>query len=432
MRMRLRSLLSVVLPLALLVRPAPGQDVFALRLASALSAAESGNWACSPWGLAELLGMLAAGADDATARELRETITPPGVEDVPGYFAGHRADWLAMGGGGEALKVGIANSAWLPRGAPAMDDETLRIVLEAYRADIHVVDFGDPGAVAAAASEWLVRENPGVAGGIDPAAVPEHAAMLLLGTVSFSGDWFAPFHRGATREEVFRNADGTESPVPMMHMLEQHRWRWGRRPEGEVLAMPYAGGVPDGPGGLEFRIWLPSPGVSLPRLLESVAVDWKRWERALKVVPVEAALPRFELEWASPDLRSVFEGMGIGAAWAEGASFPGYGGTTTPAIRQDVSFGIDEDGTRAAAVTTAWAVAGIAPQPVEFRADRPFGFAVVDPLEGGILFIGQYVQAPPPPAAAAENAPLEAPSEPEPASDPEPLETPTAETPQEK
>ena len=423
--MRLRSLLPLVLPLALLVRPAPGQDVFALRLASSLAAVESGNWVCSPWGFAESLGMLSAGADADVARELRETITPPGVEDVPGYFAGHRADWLAMGGGSEALKVGIANSAWLPQGAAVPDDETLRVWREAYGADVRMVDFGDPGAVAEAAGDWLESENGGLAGGIAPESIPAGASLLLLGTVSFSGDWLRAFEEEDTVEEPFHNADGTETVVPMMHDFEIFNWRWGRRPEGEVLALPYAGEE------LEFRVWLPSPGVSLSRLLESIAADWKRWERALKTTAVDLALPRFDVEWSSPDLRGVFAGLGMGSPWAPGASFPGFGGAGNPEIRQHVVFDVDEFGTRAAAVTRGMVYACGA-EPVVFRVDRPFVFAVVEPAEGNILFIGQYVHAgvgePEATAEPDENDEIAETAESE---TPEPLENPAAETPQE-
>ena len=243
--------------------------------------------------------------------------------------------------------------------------------------------------------------------------------------MSFSGDWLRPFDEFAV-DEPFRNADGTETVVPMMHCFEIFDWRWGRRPEGEVLAMPYAGRE------LEFRVWLPSPGVSLPRLLESIAADWKRWERALKKTAVNLALPRFELEWASPDLRGVFAGLGMGSPWTPGVSFPGFGGAVNPEIRQRVVFDVDEDGTRAAAVTECVLYACGA-EPVEFRVDRPFVFAVVEPAEGNILFIGQYVHAGSGgPEATAEpdgNGEIAETAEPE---TPEPLENPVAETPQEE
>lgn len=194
--------------------------------------------------------------------------------------------------------------------------------------------------------------------------------------------------------------------------------------------MPYAGGE------LEFRVWLPAPDVSLPCLLESVAADWRQWERALKEVPVDLALPRFEVEWASPDLRGMFAGLGIGLPWTPGVSFPGFGGAVDPDIRQRVVFDVDETGTRAAAVTESWAVAGVTPPPVEFRVDRPFAFAVVEPAGGNILFIGQYVHAGVPAdgeVLAEDEAPAEEhePAESDLAESPSPA-TQTPETPEEE
>ena len=60
---------------------------------------------------------------------------------------------------------------------------------------------------------------------------------------------------------------------------------------------------------------------------------------------------------------------------------------------QKAKIEVNEQGTKAAAVTAAVMLTAMAPMEiknVEFIADRPFVYMIQDSQSGGILFMGQY------------------------------------------
>ena len=60
---------------------------------------------------------------------------------------------------------------------------------------------------------------------------------------------------------------------------------------------------------------------------------------------------------------------------------------------QKAKIEVNEQGTKAAAVTAAVMLTAMAPEEtrnVEFIADRPFVYMIQDSQSGGILFMGQY------------------------------------------
>ena len=58
-------------------------------------------------------------------------------------------------------------------------------------------------------------------------------------------------------------------------------------------------------------------------------------------------------------------------------------------VKQDAVIKVDEEGTEAAAVSTAVMVTSYVP-PVDFHADRPFLYLISESSTGAILFAGKY------------------------------------------
>jgi serpin B len=366
---------------------AQGRDGFALGLYGELSAAEGGNLVCSPHGVAEVLGMLEAAAAGRTKEELRGTAVPEGVEDVAGYFAGKRGDWVALAeaGGGEAQ---IADSVWLGTGSRASEG-FLRVLGEAYGAEAFEADFADGPTAAGRINGWVVERTKGrIARLFDGGEFDGETRAVLCNAVWFAGKWETPFERQLTAEGEFRTADGRRQKVPMMH--RRGRMRLAEREEGRMLALPYAGGE------IEFRAWLPAEGMELASLEAALAADWDSWEEALVREEVALTLPKFRLEWGPSELSAALRALGVVCAFENEAEFPGLGeDVKVSKVLQAASIEVDEEGTVAAAATgAALKLKGMPRPPKAFTADRPFAFAVVERATGCVLFMGRLAEVP--------------------------------------
>jgi serpin B len=373
-----------------------------------LAREEKGNFVCSPHGVAEVLGMAEAGSAGRTRAELRRAIAPEGVEDVAGYFAGKRGDW--EGASGEEV-VKTANSVWVASGTCGVDEETARVLEEAYRADVREADFSDAAEVARQVNEWASEATEGrVRRVADEGMGGEESGFVAVNATCFGGKWASPFWTTDTRKAVFRAEDGSEGTVEMM--FQETSARVAVREAGAMLCLPYEGGE------LEFRVWLPRSReagslAALERALAEEPGEWEAWEAAARQRErVGVHLPKFRAEWESGDLSAALRALGVESAFGEGAEFPGFGGGRLGrggggwggggvwggwggggggGVAQSAVLEVDETGTRAAAATAGFVTLGDVPK---FRADRPFLYAVAERATGRVLFMGRMARAP--------------------------------------
>ena len=157
--------------------------------------------------------------------------------------------------------------------------------------------------------------------------------------------------------------------------------------DAQVLRLPYEGDR------LSMLAVLPSETASLEKLELSAG---KMLEYAGMLGPREVlvSLPKFEIK-TNYDLKRSLKEMGMPDAFDEKladlsglanlALLPGnlYVGKAT----HDAYVKVNEEGTEAAAVTTA--VIQAVSQPPHFNADRPFLFAIYDEQSGMVLFMGR-------------------------------------------
>jgi serpin B len=113
---------------------------------------------------------------------------------------------------------------------------------------------------------------------------------------------------------------------------------------------------------------------------------------ALAEKPVALTFPRFSIE-TKAQLADVLTALGMPTAFSGAADFSGI--TTAEQLEisdviHQANIDVDEKGTEAAAATAVVMRAGSAPgEPVTFRVDRPFLFALRDVPTGAILFLGR-------------------------------------------
>lgn len=111
---------------------------------------------------------------------------------------------------------------------------------------------------------------------------------------------------------------------------------------------------------------------------------------------VDVSLPKFEFD-TKYDLKPSFEALGLGPMFAQDADYSGITGRadlTLSAVTHKAKIVVDEEGTKAAAVTSfEFNLLSLKfPPPIQFVADHPFLFYIKDHAADVILFMGTVEQ----------------------------------------
>jgi serpin B len=179
--------------------------------------------------------------------------------------------------------------------------------------------------------------------------------------------------------------------VDVQMMRETASFRYCEDEQVQVVELPYEGRAAD------MLVVLPREGVGLDSVRERLTGSLlSGWDGALAPRRVFVELPKFSLH-SSRELTDLLKGMGMEHAFSEvTADFsgmvvdPDYAPWLRSAIQEAV-IEVDEEGTVAAAVTSAPGIVTLSSPPpaIQFRANRPFMFLVRDRQTGSILFAGR-------------------------------------------
>ena len=277
----------------------------------------------------------------------------------------------------------LGNAAFLNE-AMTFHKEPLEVLAKDYYASSYCLPMGTSGADKTIAA-WLNQQTNDLLTDDTGAIRTEKRDLLrLYNTIYYKAPWQAEFFGGATAEDIFTAADGTEQRADFMHIaIEGSPVRKG---EGYRCASLY---LKDG-GQMTF--YLPDEGVTVEELLqrenllgELLPVD--EW-----VVQVNWSVPKFDLH-DSLKLNDALQALGVTDAFdVSKADFAPL--TEQPAyvesVNQAARVKIDEEGVEAAAYTEVDTNAAAAPPQEmpeeEMNLNRPFLFVIWK--DGAPLFVG--------------------------------------------
>uniref|UniRef100_A0A182J5L1 Serpin domain-containing protein n=1 Tax=Anopheles atroparvus TaxID=41427 RepID=A0A182J5L1_ANOAO len=234
-----------------------------------------------------------------------------------------------------------------------------------------------------------------------PKAIEEYdlqeARMIMLSVLFFQGQWMVPFNRSFTTKVPFY--DEKEQPIGMVEMMFQRGifpFAGFKELDAQILELPYGENRL-----LSMLLIMPRKGVPLIEVIRKLArydMDQVIEELDRSLVEfdddeVEVHLPKFEFN-AEYNLIPILSQMGIKEAFSSGsASFNKISDLNAiyiSSVIQQTKIVVNEEGTTAAAVTTA--VFANKATPPRFLANRPFGFMIVDRKQRAVLFAGQVKQ----------------------------------------
>lgn len=366
---------------------AAGHRQFACSLYHELAQGD-GNLVFSPFSVSSAMAMAYAGARGRTAEELAEVLH----FDLPSerLHAALGRLRLRLEGrarpGERAPRLRIANGLWGQRGVGCL--ESFRRTLEAhYGAPLRELDLvGDPAGSRRAINRAIEEATEGRITGLVPDGAIEGAPLVVTDAAYFRAYWHHQFRESLTHYQPFYRLNGDSVAVQMMHQTRAFPYVRG---EGyQALSLPYYGREQ------AMVVVLPDTGsfAAVEAAVGSGHIG--AMIEGLEDRNANVGLPKFRFSRGA-DLVPAFRALGAPHAFAGGADFSGVSGQLglyIGAVRHMATIAVNERWTEAAAGTVVEWMREMGPgKPVDFVADRPFLFLIVDKPTGAILFMGRVM-----------------------------------------
>ena len=341
----------------------------------------------SPISVGYLLGMLNEGAGGETRRQITNVLGLDGsVLEINKYFKKMMDDASKVD---PKVTVKTANCIFFK------SDEKLIPKYKAdmqkyYDAQIEAINF-NPSNIVQRINSWCKAHTDGM--------IPElvtkkelnpRAVMYLLNAVYFKANWAQEFDPDETRDKYFKKEDGTTVKHKMLH-LKTHV-AYGKNDLCKMLCLPY------GNGSYSMVMLLPHKGKTIGNIIQSFTAKKLEQMRKQEMITreVDILMPRFATEYKT-DLKDILSAMGMPLAFGGGnVEFPNMlqghvGDLYVSMMKQKAKIEVNEEGTRAAAVTIAeMSELGGSFNSYTFHATRPFVYCIVENKTGTIYFMGTY------------------------------------------
>ena len=325
---------------------------FALNLYKAICQGENADKSIivSPFSATYLMGMLNDGAAGKTAEEITTALGFGGKQSVNDFC---KAMIEQIPEVDPSVSLTNANCVVVnERQNIELKDQFVSDISNYYKGEVMKLDFSSSNALKAV-NDWSNRHT----GGMIPKLMDqlnEDAALMLMNAISFKATWTEKFDEKDTQTETFTKEDGTTQSVQMMH---RHAIaRVGEETDCYTLLLPYGSASPM------------DVDIKLPRFESSYKADVKSALQKMGVLSV------FEADKADLSLISKNRNLYV------------YKITQTAAIE------VNEEGTKASAVTVAGAdIADLfLGEKVCFYANTPFVYMIREASSGAVFFIGTY------------------------------------------
>ena len=273
--------------------------------------------------------------------------------------------------------LAVANAVCIRKDiAPTIQMSYKDLILPAYGAELF-----SSSDLARDINAWVERKT----NGLIHAAAPEDIGkvlMCLMSAIAFDAAWYDPYKDEDVRDRYFTNADGTKSRVWMLYGSE---WRYIENDDFTGFTKAYRN------SDLTFMALLPKQKGREAMADAVERIDFGKLCRSDSYKDVHTSMPEFKFEFTQ-ELSALCKAFGINDAFTDYADFSPA--STYPLkldlILHKAFIDVNQEGTRAAAVTLASAVAGCCP-PRDFKEvhiNRPFVFAIADRKAGIPVIVG--------------------------------------------
>lgn len=344
----------------------------------------SENVCMSPISFANLLSLTANGADGSTRDQILDALYCENLDKLNAY---HNF-WMAnLPCKVDAVAVSMANMV-VSSPNIRLKSKFRKLSAGQYKSSFFQLTDNVKSDVAKI-NQWCSNNTKGRMGKVVDASRLSSADVILLNAVCFDGKWATDFSFDDGKSPFYTSGGAVEADyfycTADMRFCDLWYSREGRLPL-KTLCLEYKD------SDYELLAVLPDEGVSVDSALNCLSAAKLQMCSNVKPREVYVELPKVNL---SNQIRGkeILRSMGVENAFCNRANFSQLSDTSTyiSDIVQHVVFKMDENGTKAAAVT----VEEVFVIPVEddegkevFIANRPFLFFVRQRSTGTILFAG--------------------------------------------
>lgn len=334
----------------------------------------------SPTSLNFALGMIAEGAKGETKEALKEYL---GTDDFASYAKQYMENIkqynLDEENYGYKSKLKIADAVWVDDNLK-LQDAFKKSVTDNFSAEVKNLDFSNADKACKTINKWCDKNTEGLIPEIiTPDAISKDTGLCLTNSLYFESGWSGDPWTVSNKKEKFGDKERTK-------YMTCEGDRYYENDKATAFGRNYA-------NGLSFVGILPNEEGDFS--LEDLDI-----ESLLKSEPeydeVDCKMPKLDFE-TSATLNDVLSDLGLENIFSNDADFSGIAdkNTKVSAILQKTKLELDENGTKAAAVTAAImeCMSAMAPDPVvkSVALTRPFAFLIYDEANGEVLFIGKIV-----------------------------------------
>ena len=346
---------------------------------------EGNDYIISPLSMQFLLGMILDGAQGETAAEICKVLGyGVGEVDAVNEFCLSMLKQLPQLD--KKTTLAIANAIFVDDGWPLLDSYK-KTVSDYYRAEVANLDFSNNEASLRAINGWCSDHTnkliPKILDQVDP-----NMLAYLLNALYFKSEWTDKFSKNVTGPEIFTGETGAKAQVQMMKM--QHEFRYADNDVFQSVCLPY------GNGAFSMYVLLPNGKYTVSDITAFLKKqDWDVVRQKMQRYEVNLWLPKFETKFHI-NLNDILSQMGMPSSFdsvkADFKAMSNYA-LCLSFVNQDAVIKVDEEGSEAAAVSSAGMMKTTAVAPgdyIVFHADHPFLYLITENSTGAVLFAGKY------------------------------------------
>ena len=334
----------------------------------------------SPTSLNFALGMIAEGAKRETKEALKEYL---GTDDFASYAKQYMENIKQYNSDeenyGYKSKLKIADAVWVDDNLK-LHDAFKKSVSDNFSAEVKNLDFSNADKTCKTINKWCDKNTEGLIPEIiTPDAISKDTGLCLTNSLYFESGWSGDPWIVSNKKEKFGDKERTK-------YMTCEGDRYYENDKATAFGRNYA-------NGLSFVGILPNEEGDFS--LEDLDI-----ESLLKSEPeydeVDCKMPKLDFE-TSATLNDMLSDLGLKNIFSNDADFSGIAdkNTKVSAILQKTKLELDENGTKAAAVTAAImeCMSAMNPEPVVKNVEltRPFAFLIYDEANSEVLFIGKIV-----------------------------------------
>lgn len=355
------------------------------KLVAEVEADENNNTFISPMSLFMALSMVYNGADGVTKEEIAKMLQIEGI-DVNELNKANASMLSMLDKEKNQIQLDVANSIWLNENYHFQKDfaEHNKGYFNAEIEELDITNIESPKRI----NDWVKKSTNDKIEEIVDSPLDSNLVAILINAIYFKGNWAYEFDEKATEDRAFKLEDGTTKDVPLMVLNESLAYM--ENEDFQAVTLPYG----DGDGEMSMKVFLPRENVSLDEFKKTVTDEnWTLWNSEFNFKKGMIMLPKFQLEYEVL-LNEALKSLGLNSAFDEGANFTKMIKEEDPVwisgVKQKTYIDVNEEGTEAAAVTSATmeTTSMVIDESFEMEVNRPFFFTITDDASDTILFMG--------------------------------------------